>query len=56
MTATASAPVDSFFLLQFLEVARPVASEPTGGAETETETGDGTGPTKKDYVEFGREK
>jgi len=46
-----SASVASFFLLQFLEVAHPVASELTGGAETETETGDGAVPTRIDSEE-----
>ena len=40
------------FLLRFLEVAHPVASEQTVGAPTETETGeDGTKPTETDSVE-----
>jgi hypothetical protein len=39
------------FLFLFLEVAQPLASEQTAGAETETETGDSTKPTKMDSVE-----
>ena len=50
-TLFASGTAITPFLLLFLEAAQPTASEETVGAETETETGDGTGPTKMDSVE-----
>ncbi len=40
------------FLLHFIEVSHQLINgEQTGGAPTETETGDGTGPTRTDTVE-----
>jgi hypothetical protein len=40
------------FLLHFLEASRLIVDgEQTGGAPTETETGDRNGPTKVDTVE-----
>lgn len=50
-TSHTSEHAHAFFLLQFLEVAHPVANEQTAGAETETETGDGTEPAKQDSEE-----
>jgi len=39
------------FLLRFLESVAMVKAEQTGGAQTSTQTGDGTGPTTIDSVE-----
>ncbi len=40
------------FLLHFLEAPYEIINgQQTGGAPTDTETGDGNGPTRKDTVE-----
>jgi hypothetical protein len=40
------------FLLHFLEISHErINGQQTGGAPTDTETGDSNGPTRKDTVE-----